>query len=721
MTNCSVRHRIEDLEALLYGLQLRNEKEAHKEIDISTAINGEYKLFKRIQFIYLSLVCLRTEAATKVLPTSQLSKAISRISTEYRLQFAWPRRQAQLQLTNGDVTSNINHQNNQQQQTVDQQPRKSMSMGALRQGSMMSATGAALAPVHKKRQSQTLDHRRGRDGAQASELEPLVASTTTQEGALPELDEHDETDASAVTAKRSGTRQVRIAEQQSDQTRPFKKGQERPFSAAEVLELRRELKRLADEYKLRDWGGYMGIEDEATLWKQVSTNHALNALSLARSATKEEKEKENTRKIGPGHAVPVCPAAAGRPSSVMHPDDSRPDNDRALARQARRDFLIRHHLDRTTGAGDGALLPSPTREKLEPAIPRRRDDQSEPSTRAKFSPKSSPRSARSQSVGPSVVERSSPKRRLQRPPSVAKDSKDKEKGKDTSSERERHPRPSSVAHSKPRNANTKTRSRSESTNRVVRRRPPPPPASATSKLTAEPQLVTTNGQTQPQQGDSPVVATQQRGYWIDDEPVVKSPPEPTRVKSPEQMIMRSPEPVNWTVPLDTGKTFTVTQNVREGEPPTRAHSESRSWIGPGAAQAVDPSRLKSHQSQHQSLHPGLDHHQHQQQQKGSGYKSPESESVSLGSCFSGTNGMHKDDSLADRESPLHTIAKDEPSQESRCLNDPPPQLVSSTATPATTSSTAHQPDQLASDLLDKARDRFDQFWGSKGPTTEPQQ
>lgn len=53
--------------------------------------------------------------------------------------------------------------------------------------------------------------------------------------------------------------------------------------------------------------------------------------------------------------------------------------------------------------------------------------------------------------------------------------------------------------------------------------------------------------------------------WFDDEPVVKSPPEPTRVKSPEQMIMRSPEPVNWTVPLDTGKTFTVTQNVREGE------------------------------------------------------------------------------------------------------------------------------------------------------------
>lgn len=48
------------------------------------------------------------------------------------------------------------------------------------------------------------------------------------------------------------------------------------------------------------------------------------------------------------------------------------------------------------------------------------------------------------------------------------------------------------------------------------------------------------------------------------EPIVKSPPEPTRVKSPEQIIMKSPDPVNWTVPLDTGKTFTVTQNVKEG-------------------------------------------------------------------------------------------------------------------------------------------------------------
>lgn len=49
------------------------------------------------------------------------------------------------------------------------------------------------------------------------------------------------------------------------------------------------------------------------------------------------------------------------------------------------------------------------------------------------------------------------------------------------------------------------------------------------------------------------------------QPVVKSPPEPTRVKSPEQLLMRSPDPINWTVPLDTRNTFSVTQSVRDSD------------------------------------------------------------------------------------------------------------------------------------------------------------
>lgn len=61
------------------------------------------------------------------------------------------------------------------------------------------------------------------------------------------------------------------------------------------------------------------------------------------------------------------------------------------------------------------------------------------------------------------------------------------------------------------------------------------------------------------------------------EHIVKSPPEPTRVKSPEQILMRSPDPVNWTVPLDTGKTFTVTQNVREGKCHSIMHFSSHMY------------------------------------------------------------------------------------------------------------------------------------------------
>ena len=63
---------------------------------------------------------------------------------------------------------------------------------------------------------------------------------------------------------------------------------------------------------------------------------------------------------------------------------------------------------------------------------------------------------------------------------------------------------------------------------------------------------------------------------IEQEPLpalIKALPEPTRVKSPEQLVVRSPDPVNWTVPLDTGKTFTVTQNIRGGEITSRPHSE----------------------------------------------------------------------------------------------------------------------------------------------------
>ncbi|XP_076658623.1 uncharacterized protein LOC143362403 isoform X4 [Halictus rubicundus] len=657
---------------------------------------------------------VREVTAQSSLPPSQLSKAISRISTEYRLQFAWPRRP---QLTNGEIVApGVTAAGGAASTTGP--PRKSLSMGALKQG--IAPTGPA--PVHKKRPGD-VDHKR--DGVQASELEPLVGGTGMDiiDGVVPEGDEREED---------------------------------------------------------------------------------MSDLKIAfRSVTKEEKEKENTRKVAPVSTAMTMPPA-GRPSSVqarpMHgilQDDTKTDTERAIAR-ARKDFLIRHHLDRTTGVGDGALLPSPTREKLEPVIPRRREDtkehREEVQPKTKSSPKNSPRTGRSQSLGPTVTERRSPKRQPPRAPSVTKDAKEKEKEpkdkekdqREKIGEPERHPRPTGVSvtgpgrvrwsirepstisstgpstsvpplppppsgpgptpfHRRPPQVHrksflattapphrplhqakpsttttttaTNTTTNTTTTTASTTVKPPVkhsvhtsvhhPPASsaaaaarpdrvkdisrcqgpneaqaktardepaaaaaaaaaadpsksssdsryasnqaatAVQPMTAEPQV---NGDATA--GDSSVASTPQSqtqplsataaSPWIDDEPVVKSPPEPTRVKSPEQMIMRSPEPVNWTVPLDTGKTFTVTQNVRE-EPLTRPHSEAKSWAPSSLPTTAPQSAPPELAAQHKSLHS-----QH------SGYKSPESESISIGS-FSGLNG-HKDlDS--ERDSPFPTSAR----------------------------------------------------------------
>ncbi|XP_015171503.1 PREDICTED: uncharacterized protein LOC107063875 isoform X9 [Polistes dominula] len=493
-----------------------------------------------VDVIDSNLVADKVQEVTSTVPTSQLSKAISRISTEYRLQFAWPRRP---QLTNGDAGAPIISTG--ASLGAGGPPRKSLSMGALKQGIVPSGP----APVHKKRPGD-VDHKR--DGVQASELEPLVGGTGTDtiDGTVLEGDEREE-----------DTSDLKIA---------------------------------------------------------------------FRSVTKEEKNKENTRKVTPVIAMMTMPPA-GRPSSVQarpihgtQQDDLKLDTEKTVAR-ARKDFLIRHHLDRTTGVGDGALLPSPTREKLEPVIPRRREESKEHrdeiQPRTKSSPKNSPRTGRSQSLGPTVTERRSPKRQPPRAPSVTKDMKEKEREKEFKD---------------------KDRDQKDRSAEIERQRP-----KLKFLVTAEPQL---NGDATG--GDSSVASTppsQTRvisagaGTWIDDEPVVKSPPEPTRVKSPEQMIMRSPEPVNWTVPLDTGKTFTVTQNVRE-EPLTRPHSEAKTWAPscvPSAPQSAPPELAAQHKSQHHSQH--------------SGYKSPESESVSLGS-FGGITDQ-KEDIDSGRASPCSLPTK----------------------------------------------------------------
>lgn len=73
---------------------------------------------------------------------------------------------------------------------------------------------------------------------------------------------------------------------------------------------------------------------------------------FSRSCTKDEKNDENTKKTSP--------------TKGMRGDDQS-------AKMIR--DMFRHHLERTTGGSElDGLIFSPTREKLEPTIPRKDDD-----------------------------------------------------------------------------------------------------------------------------------------------------------------------------------------------------------------------------------------------------------------------------------------------------------------------------------------------------------
>ncbi|KRF99434.1 uncharacterized protein Dwil_GK11053, isoform D [Drosophila willistoni] len=302
-----------------------------------------------------------------------------------------------------------------------------------------------------------------------------------------------------------------------------------------------ELRKKAGEYKCRGWGIEIDpdlYKKQKDLWDQVSKRSSLSALSLAstvhRPITKEEKDQENNKKSIPLQKQPQKPRVPGQAFII--------DNKDEISALPARFSNIRHHLERTTGPDveEGALLPSPTREKLMPAITKRESESQRGSPKKtalsrhgspqKGSPqKGSPKKVlkiRSQSVGPGVAENESPKRQL-RSASQAPTGRKKT--------------PTSTAHPSATLAGNERKAR--------------PYEGEDGRETA---ISISSCSPQPE---------------IPEEPLVKSPPEPTRVKSPEQIIMRSPDPVNWTVPLDTGKTFTVTQNVKEGESYSRPQSE----------------------------------------------------------------------------------------------------------------------------------------------------
>ncbi|XP_044248456.2 uncharacterized protein [Drosophila takahashii] len=570
-----------------------------------------------------------------------LKKTITKLSTEYRLQFVWPT--VRRIKGGGEATSRA---------AAGDYPRKSISLGALRSGGQshshtqnqnqsltqtqnghthhtMMGGGAGLPTVHKKRTTNQKE-------ATLHELEPLVSDTDdrkthekqvtiverkiTSRPFSQAIDQErlnhfitkkenfgfaDAAVAAAVLKDEVDNRQQAA---ESGQV-VVMNGSAPPHSKPnldlwfkEMVELRKK----AGEYKCRGWGIEIDPElykKQKDLWDQVSKRSSLSALSLASSVhrpiTKEEKEQENNKKSTPLQKAQK-PRVPGQAFLI--------DNKDEISALPARFSNIRHHLERTTGPDveEGALLPSPTREKLMPAITKRESESQ------RGSPKKTALS-RHGSPQKGSPQKGSPKKVLKN---------DGEDGRETAI---------SISSCSPQ---------------------PPVPE-------------------------------------VPEEPLVKSPPEPTRVKSPEQIIMRSPDPVNWTVPLDTGKTFTVTQNVKDGENYSRPQSEIKAST-PVEKPPPPP----------QSAPPQLT-----EQAKMDAWKT--SSPTTSAAIYGKTLTPHATPTGQPGGAVRCIAAQDQPSQ----LPDPAMSSSSSTGTASTARTTA-------AEVLEKARDRFDRFWGSSASKEE---
>ncbi|XP_039151861.1 PHD finger protein rhinoceros isoform X8 [Drosophila simulans] len=713
-----------------------------------------------------------------------LKKTINKLSTEYRLQFVWPT--VRRIKGGGEATSRA---------AAGDYPRKSISLGALRSGGQghshshtqnqnqsqsqgltqaqnghthhtMMGGGAGLPTVHKKRTTNQKE-------ATLHELEPLVSDTddrkthekqvTIVERKITSRPFSQAIDqerlnhfitkkenfgfADAAVAAAALKDEVDNRQQAGESGQVVVMNGSAPPHSKPNLDLwfkeMVELRKKAGEYKCRGWGIEIDPElykKQKDLWDQVSKRSSLSALSLASSVhrpiTKEEKEQENNKKSTPLQKAQK-PRAPGQAFLI--------DNKDEISALPARFSNIRHHLERTTGPDveEGALLPSPTREKLMPAITKRESESQRGSPKKtalsrhgspqKGSPqKGSPKKVlktRSQSAGPGVAENESPKRQIR---SASQAPSSRKKTPTTGSGSERKARPSTLS--------TTFQSRIKSSSL-----PPPngrvasaPPATAAAAAAAaaasaaksalnanqahanqsqsshaksgsisgrisKPSATSAQQQQQQQQQQQMHEGEDGRETAISisscspqppvpevpEEPLVKSPPEPTRVKSPEQIIMRSPDPVNWTVPLDTGKTFTVTQNVKDGENYSRPQSEIKAST-PVEKPPPPP----------QSAPPQLT-----EQAKMDAWKS----------CSPTTSAAIYGKTLTPHATPTGqpggavrcTVAQDEPPQQ------PDPAMSSSSSTG--TASTART---TAAEVLEKARDRFDRFWGSSSASKE---
>ncbi|XP_063704209.1 uncharacterized protein LOC134833718 isoform X2 [Culicoides brevitarsis] len=432
----------------------------------------------------------------------------------------------------------------------------------------------------------------------------------------------------------------------------------------EVLELRKK----AGEYKTRAWGIEINPElakKQAEVFDQISRRSSLSALSLEPTI---KPMQNGTKETSKKDEKPPRPRVPGQARAVGM-DRSLPDG---LLIRAKVDN-VRYHLGKGIDEDDISLLISPTREKLMPAIPK-----GSPQKTAKtMSPRSSPKKrvkVRSQSVGPTVSDRSgSPKKQVR-------------SGSTTGVKSTKRTPVSTPTITVPQDG----------------RRPRPTDDEHDSGTTTGPSSLP----------------------HPDVEHIIKSPPEPTRVKSPEQILMRSPDPVNWTVPLDTGKTFTVTQNVREGDNSIRPHSDFKASTPLGNAPLTSlltvNSAPPSLDDQHKMMTTSIIQQTKPEQPASTTTAIPATSATATTTTAPAAAPTPAPTAAIAPEKPPAAAAAEKPSapvpgNTIRCIEDPKFTADINSPLPPTTTTTATRPTN--NEVIEEARDRFDKYWSK--PESEP--
>ncbi|CAG7837232.1 unnamed protein product [Allacma fusca] len=443
-------------------------------------------------------------------------------------------------------------------------PRKSLSMGTIR-------SSGNIASIHSPKLSLMPEYKR----SAVDDTEPVMSNSAPEgmsgftesktsggEAAFSNFMPSQSAEAKFQVGKElEGTQEQRHDDFKKKEYKSEYKKRFRPFSQYEYVDGRFfkkkgdqeienpwykeviELRKKAGEYKFRGWGTELGPQNIAQVyhqhvWDQVSRRTSLAALALItttpKSISKEEKDKENAKKSYPGKPTHARPHTATPKHPISDLEKSKHLKDTDAVQPSKKKLLEESRIqNKPTARVKELKTTSPRPPSYKPTLENKskkllREARSHSAGPAGRSPR---KAIRQQSAASSVSEKDNTAMGGWK---IHLDSTQVENAPNKPIQR--HPRPTTLATS-------------------------PRPKASSGKGDRDP-----NSKLAKQQQFDKNSADPYLGY---NEPVVKSPPEPTRVKSPEQVILRSPDPVNWTVPLDTTKSFTVTQNIREAPPSPR--------------------------------------------------------------------------------------------------------------------------------------------------------